>query len=340
MQALLRCVECPDRPPLAADGDQLRCPVGHEFLVVGGVPRMLRRALRDRIGGSVRAGDATIEMKRRTAASFGYEWRHFAELRPEWEQNFLAYMAPRGHAFFPGKLVLDAGAGTGRHAYYAARDDADVVAVDIGPAVDVARLNTVDLPNVLAVQADLYDLPFAEGTFDFVYSIGVLHHLPDPPAAFRELLRVLRPGGEVAVYLYGRPGPGIRRALLSIVGAARQVTTRLPHRVLHWLAYPIAGAGWLFFVLPARALSLVPALRHVAASFPLAAYAAYPFAVCVNDQFDRFSAPIERRYTDTEVRDWLVSEGLSEVEVRPNWGWVGSGRKVAVLASDAPVADI
>jgi len=49
--------------------------------------------------------------------------------------------------------------------------------------------------------------------------------------------------------------------------------------------------------------------------------------VCVNDQFDRFSAPIERRYTRLEVTQWLERAGLQDIEIRSNFGWVGSGRK-------------
>jgi hypothetical protein len=56
-------------------------------------------------------------------------------------------------------------------------------------------------------------------------------------------------------------------------------------------------------------------------------YANFPFRVCVNDQFDRFSAPIENRYTRQEVIDWLVQAGLEEPQVSSNYGWIGTGRK-------------
>jgi hypothetical protein len=56
-------------------------------------------------------------------------------------------------------------------------------------------------------------------------------------------------------------------------------------------------------------------------------YAAYPFRVCWNDQLDRFSAPLEHRYTRAELRSWLEAAGLEDIEVRPNFGWVASGRK-------------
>jgi hypothetical protein len=56
-------------------------------------------------------------------------------------------------------------------------------------------------------------------------------------------------------------------------------------------------------------------------------HAQYPFRVCVNDQFDRLSAPIEFRYTRDEDEGWLRRAGLEETVVRPNYGWRPTGRK-------------
>jgi len=78
---------------------------------------------------------------------------------------------------------------------------------------------------------------------------------------------------------------------------------------------------------PYRVLRRIPAAHRVAGSLPLKTYADYPFSVLVNDQFDRFSAPLERRYTSEEVAELLQSAGLEEVRVLPNAGWVGSGRR-------------
>jgi hypothetical protein len=73
-------------------------------------------------------------------------------------------------------------------------------------------------------------------------------------------------------------------------------------------------------------------MKHVAPPKGLAEdlpmqYAGFPVRVCVNDQLDRFSAPIENRYTRAHVEGWLKRAGLNASQVRANLGWVGTGRK-------------
>ncbi|HEY6426475.1 MAG TPA: class I SAM-dependent methyltransferase [Acidimicrobiales bacterium] len=109
----------------------------------------------------------------------------------------------------PGDRLLDLGCGFGRHAFEAARRGASVVALDAGPGevaqvratlgamVEAGELAADDAAS--AVQGDALSLPFADGTFDRVIASEVLEHIPDDTAAMRELARVLRPGGTMAV---------------------------------------------------------------------------------------------------------------------------------------------
>ncbi len=270
------------------------------------------------------------EIRQRTARSFAFEWSNFGSIREEWEKNFLDYMHPHQPGFFRGIRVLDAGTGSGRHARQAALFGATVAAVDLGASIDVARKNVPD--DVLTVQTDLEALPFEQRSFDLVMSIGVLHHLPDTRAALKYLVDFAKPGGRVRVYLYWQPVRRWHRVVLRGVEAARVVTTRLPYPALKALCYPLSAVLWFLVVLPYRWFRDTPYLARVVDGLPLQAYADYPFGVLVNDQFDRFSAPIERRFTADEVRDMMRDAGLEQIVVEPNAGWIAEG--VASSLSD------
>jgi ubiquinone/menaquinone biosynthesis C-methylase UbiE len=320
---LIRCPRCGERvaadaaPALAGGPRSLRClGCGDRFRVIGGTPRM--------VVGIDQDSPADAESRKATADSFAYEWEQFGGLREQWRRNFLEYMQPMAEADFDGILVLDVGTGSGRHSREAARLGARVVAVDAGEAIDIARAN---LPSdVLTIQADAESLPLAEKSFDLVMSIGVLHHLPDPARALAGLVRFVKPGGRVHVYLYWVPDVAWHRAILRVVTAVRRVTVRLPHRLLHALCYPLAAVLWAGVVMPSKALDSHPRSRRLLRLLPLQTYMNYPFAVLVNDQFDRFSAPLERRFTKPEVELMMRRVGLVNVVVTPNYGWVAHGR--------------
>jgi len=297
------------------------------FPIVNGIPRLVPETVFDVSGNSNGTSDRDRSLQLKTAASFGFEWTHFSEMYPEWEANFRDYMFPHFPEFFRGKKILDAGCGIGRHAYYAALYGADVWAVDISDAVEVAARNTRGTGARL-IQADLNHLPFQVESFDMVYSMGVLHHLPDPERAFRYLLRFVKPGGEFRMFLYWAPeAQRLKALLLKAVSALRKFTVRMPHGLLYPLSYVAAFLVWTCFVWAYRAFKRIPRLADLADRVPLRQYSRYPFRTCVNDQFDRLSAPLERRYSRDQVEQLLMSAGLEEQNVFPNSGWVACGRK-------------
>src|SRR3954453_1680912 len=87
------------------------------------------------------------------------------------------------------------------------------VGIGLSLAVEAARELTADRASVAIVRGDLLRPPFAPGSFDHIYSIGVLDHTPDPRAALIRLAALLKPGGRIAVWVYGWERPIVERIM-------------------------------------------------------------------------------------------------------------------------------
>ncbi|HEY7678817.1 MAG TPA: methyltransferase domain-containing protein [Candidatus Methylomirabilis sp.] len=293
---------------------KLRCPAGHWYPVTRGIPRLLAQA-----GGDP---EAFARLQDRTRRSFGYQWTAFHDMVEAFREGFLTYIHPLGPEFFPGKLGLDAGCGFGRHVYHAAEFGAEVVGVDFSAAIEAARANTAACKGVHLVQADIYRLPFAEGSFDFAYSLGVLHHLPDPERGFRALVPLVKPGGALFVWVYSTARPVVN----AMLETARAVTRRLPLGALHALSLAAAGVDWGGFIGPYRIARRVPgaaALAQRIAPPRIRLYARYPFQVSAADWFDRLAAPRRHYYGPDDLAGWATRANLADVRITPTgkYGW-------------------
>jgi len=141
--------------------------------------------------------------KAATAENFGWQWQHFVQRDELYADQFLGWIAPVRPDFFQDKVVLEGGCGKGRHTQLAANWGArDVIGIDLSDAVETAFTATRKLENAHIVQADIYHLPFAR-VFDYAFSVGVLHHLPDPRAGFNSLAAKVKAGGRLSAWVYG-----------------------------------------------------------------------------------------------------------------------------------------
>jgi SAM-dependent methyltransferase len=108
------------------------------------------------------------------------------------------------HGLQPGMTVLEVGPGSGTYTVGAARcvsPEGKLVTVDIEPKMierAQAKAQAEGVENIEARVADVYDLPFDDGTFDAAYLIAVIGEIPDPDRAMREFHRVLKPAGTLA----------------------------------------------------------------------------------------------------------------------------------------------
>ena len=197
---------------------ELRCTAcASSFSITAGIPRF--------------ASPEQVESdKRATAAGFGWQWQHFTQADERYAEQFLGWIAPVTPEFFRDKVVLEAGCGKGRHTQLAAQWGArDVVGIDLSVAVETAFAATRSLPNAHIIQADIYHLPLAR-KFDYAFSVGVLHHLPDPRAGFRSFAAKVKPGGHVSAWIYGAEN---NEWIVRWVNPVREkITSRIDQRVL------------------------------------------------------------------------------------------------------------
>ena len=208
------------------EGD-LRCPTcTSSFPITSGIPRF---ANLDRIESD----------KRATATGFGWQWQHFTQKDERYAKQFLDWIAPVTAEFFRDKAVLEGGCGKGRHTQLAARWGArDVIGVDLSAAVETAFAATRSLPNAHIIQADIYHLPLSR-KFDYAFSVGVLHHLPDPRGGFLSLASKVKPGGHISAWVYGAEN---NEWITRWVNPVREkITSRIDQRaLLHLSKLPAA----------------------------------------------------------------------------------------------------
>lgn len=353
---LLACPECrgdivlapefaaPQQQDAEIDDVLLKCEgCGRHFPVIAEIPRMLPDNLMDTVRAnypevfekyanrSIGAPGGEISKfltdTRRTSRSFGYQWNVFSAMYEDWEENFKDYVKPLEPEFFKGKLGLDMGCGFGRHLYWSGTYGARMVGVDLSQAVLSAHRNTRHLPHVNVVQGDIYNLPLKDAAFDFGYSIGVIHHLPDPRGGFGRLVRKVRPGGTVFAWVYG-----VRRGPVEWLSVAlRKLTTRMPLKMLYILCWIIAVFLRIFSHYPYRVLSRIGPAKGLAERLPIKDHARYPFQVTVADAFDRLSVPLVQYYNEPEFRKWFEEEGLDGIRILRRFKNNESWRGVAVV---------
>lgn len=315
---------------------ELSCARGHRYPVINGVPRLLAPEL---LADTLRqfhaqhfrryraywenTPSAKSSTEGRTLRSFSYQWNVFSEMYAHWEENFRSYFEPLvKRDDFAGKLVLDAGCGFGRHAFYAAKFGAEVLAMDLSEAVEAAYENTRSLDNVHVVQADLYRAPLRP-IFDLIYCVGVIQHLSRPAEGFGRLASLLRETGGLFVWVYGK-----RQGFYRGVDLLRLVSTRLSLRWLYGITFFLNLASFLCFSLPYRILRSVPLARRLADVWPFTRYANLPMRVGHADWFDRLSVPSTVYFSREQVEDWYAETDLSDVEIqsRDGIGWRALGK--------------
>jgi len=265
-----------------------------------------------------------------TVQSFGEEWERFNDFSSEELESI-------GNEYFDivsdehisaQSNVLDVGCGSGRWTKFISSKVKFVEAIDPSSAVIQAAKMNDKVNNVRVTQASVENIPFGDNSFDFVFSLGVLHHIPDTQSAMNACVRKLKPGGYFLVYLYyNLDNRGfLFRFLFQLANGLRSFISKMPAKLKAVVCDIIATL--IYFPFAKFALAIKKIAPKSYAKIPLSYYHDKSFYVMRNDSLDRFGTPLEQRFTKEQIHQMMINAGLVNIQFSDNAPfWHAIGRK-------------
>ncbi|MBY6266504.1 class I SAM-dependent methyltransferase (plasmid) [Azospirillum sp. 412522] len=249
---------------------------------------------------------------------FGYEWGRYAELKPIYEEQFRRWTPFLTPEDWRGRSFVDVGCGMGRNSHWPmSYGAAGGLAIDLDErSLASARTTLSGHPTIEVRRQSAYDLDERD-RFDIAFSIGVIHHLAHPETALANMVRAVKPGGRVAIWVYGRENNGwivrfadpLRKALFS----------RLPIGMVHWLSWFPTAVLWLALRLGLDRLEYFRLIRR------------FDFAHLRSIVFDQMLPKIANYWRRDEVEALMKDAGLQDVRLA--WvneiSWAAIGTKPA-----------
>ena len=272
----------------------------------------------------------TENIDKTVVEGFGDEWSRFDQ--SELTQEELAEMFENYFNIFPWDKVsnnavgFDLGCGSGRWAKMVAPRVGKLHLIDPSEAIEVARRNLKDNDNCEFHRAAVEEIPLADSSQDFGYSLGVLHHIPDTQAGLQKCVDKLRQGAPFLVYLYYRfdNRPAWFRALWKASDVVRRVVSRMPHSLRFGASQILAAT--IYFPL-ARTAKLIERTGGNVEKFPLSQYRNNSFYTMRTDALDRFGTSLEQRFTKNEIREMMGKCGLENIKFSETSFWTAIGYK-------------
>lgn len=272
----------------------------------------------------------TENVDRKVVADFGAEWDHYDQStldEKELREFFDAYFAIFPWSEIdPAAIGMDVGCGSGRWAKLVATRVGWLHCIDASElALNVARRNLRGVANCEFHLATADVVPLPDGSLDFGYSLGVLHHVPDTARALAASVRKLRTGAPFLLYLYYAfdDRPTWFKAVWRVSDLARRTISKLPFVIKTAVTELIAAVVYWPFARLAKALSNA---GMDVTNIPLAGYRHASYYTMRTDALDRFGTRLERRFTREQIQALMEGAGLRDVtfsESPPFWCAVG-----------------
>ena len=273
---------------------------------------------------------SSAKIDKKTVQSFGEEWQKFSSFSEAEIKNI-------GDEYFDivdesilnsNSTVLDMGCGSGRWSKYLAPNVKFIEAIDPSDAIFSATKLLSNVNNIRITQASSDNIPFNDETFDFVFSLGVLHHIPETQTALIDTVKKVKKGGHVLIYLYyNLDNRGVLyKALFKLSSLIRYIVAALPKWAKHIVCDFIAITVYMPLILVSRIVQKMIPNKSTYQKLPLAYYVGKSFNVIRNDALDRFGTPLEQRFSKKKIKQMMEKAGLRDINFSnnsPYWHAIG-----------------
>lgn len=274
----------------------------------------------------------TINIDEATVKSFGKEWQAFHSFSED-EINKLGdeyFDIVNEQMINSDTTVLEVGCGSGRFLKYLSKKAKYIVGVDPSDAIYAADTLVGYNEHIYLIKASANNLPFVDESFDFVYSIGVLHHIPDTLKAMQACVNKVKHNGYFFTYLYyNLDNRGfLFKTFFHLSNLLRKAISKLPGGLKRFVCGLLAVILYMPFVGFCRLLKIIGVKESVRRKIPLYGYENKSFYIIRNDALDRFGTPLEKRFSKKEILEMMQSCGLDQITFSDNLPyWHAVGKK-------------
>jgi SAM-dependent methyltransferase len=245
---------------------------------------------------------------------FGYEWAEYAELRPEYEEQFRRWTSVLAVEDWKGTRFLDVGCGMGRNSHWPMTYGAGSgVAIDVDErSLASAKKTLARWPAVTVRKMSAYEISDEE-PFDIAFSIGVIHHLAEPERALRQMAAAVKPGGRVVIWVYGYEN---NEWIVRYFNPFRRLLfARMPIGVTHAFSTLLTAILWLALRLGFGRIEYFKLIRG------------FTFRHLRSIVFDQMLPRIANYWRRDEVETLMRNAGLTDIRVAAvnNMSWSAVG---------------
>ena len=263
------------------------------------------------------------EIEKQTITDFGEQWNSYTE-NPGYYGSSNLLLDIFGQLLKRGEIknahVAEIGSGTGRIVNMLLDEGvAHVIAVEPSDAFEVLKKNTESRKKQITYIRESGESISNKLQLDYIFSIGVIHHIPEPMPTITAAWGALRPGGKILIWVYGEEG---NETYLKIIKPLRMITKKLPHAILILLCSILS----IFLNIYIFLCSMIPLPMH---TYMRNVLAKFPYSVRHMTIYDQLNPAYSKYYTQNEAIALLHNAHFEDIKSfrRHGYSWTLIGTK-------------